>query len=426
MNIVRKGVLFVVVLAFLNIGLGSVFLGVMTGGKFFPILSLLVFLLFLVSLKEMTTFDSQWLDLITILFVFWSGYALLLAIFSNVPHKVFPEIWALLLVLALARCLIPLVVTHELDNVVWRAMLFTAFLLIAAGVIEFFFNWRFPQSRYDSDMLDTGIPTGYFYNENNYAFYLVFAFSWLCSAGAYSNGWVMRAIYSLAGLLAGWLIAQTFSRASLVLFIATYALHSCFTLRRSSNVRKLFGLTFFVVVVVGIFSVLTLYEDELQVLSELESLQSGEGSRVALAMNSWYFFEESYGFGVGGGNSEWWFANRYIHATWGIINAHNWWLELLVEYGFLIAGAYSILVLMVTIKVTKIALSNDAKPIDVGLAVNWLTFPLAVAGPSSIMYLWVHWVMLLVSVLRIIQYKRMMDENRINCSHNNFPLGNRQ
>ena len=50
------------------------------------------------------------------------------------------------------------------------------------------------------------------------------------------------------------------------------------------------------------------------------------------------FLYSAIGFGVG--NAEYYMANFAKYYTAGIINPHNWWLEILVDYGILVFVGY--------------------------------------------------------------------------------------
>ncbi|MDE6439936.1 MAG: O-antigen ligase family protein [Bacteroidales bacterium] len=60
----------------------------------------------------------------------------------------------------------------------------------------------------------------------------------------------------------------------------------------------------------------------------------GDTARIALIKNGVYFLKQSWGGGVGLGNIEYYMANgNPPYHTYGIVNIHNWWMEILVSSG---------------------------------------------------------------------------------------------
>ncbi len=49
---------------------------------------------------------------------------------------------------------------------------------------------------------------------------------------------------------------------------------------------------------------------------------------------------KTFGFGVGIGNVEYWMENFRVYETFGILNVHNWWVEILVNFGIFIFVRY--------------------------------------------------------------------------------------
>ena len=58
--------------------------------------------------------------------------------------------------------------------------------------------------------------------------------------------------------------------------------------------------------------------------------------RINLIRNSFIFLWQHLGLGVGAGNVEYHMAHFQIYNTYGILNVHNWWVEILANYGILI------------------------------------------------------------------------------------------
>ncbi len=88
-----------------------------------------------------------------------------------------------------------------------------------------------------------------------------------------------------------------------------------------------------------------------------ETLQSGGDSlivRYNLIRNSFIFLGNSLGFGVGAGNVEYHMENSPVYETDGRINVHNWWVEILTNYGIFIFAGYVVFYLGLLISLYKI------------------------------------------------------------------------
>ncbi len=79
-----------------------------------------------------------------------------------------------------------------------------------------------------------------------------------------------------------------------------------------------------------------------QALSEQDVPSSSDNIRVNLLLNGYVFLKKTFGFGVGSGNTEYWMENSSIYPVDGITNIHNWWGEILTNYGIIIFVGYMI------------------------------------------------------------------------------------
>ena len=118
--------------------------------------------------------------------------------------------------------------------------------------------------------------------------------------------------------------------------------------------------------------------------------------RLNLIRNGLSFLRSKAGFGVGAGNFEYYMSNFAIYDTKRIINSHNWWLEILVNYGIFIFIGYIIFYLGIILNLRKIyyeKLSRYEKIICEGLLISLIGFSLVSLGPSSIMAFRPQWLL---------------------------------
>ena len=76
--------------------------------------------------------------------------------------------------------------------------------------------------------------------------------------------------------------------------------------------------------------------------SEPDINSSSENTRINLLLNGFVFLKKTYGFGVGSGNTEYWMENFSIYPVGIITNMHNWWGEILTNYGIIIFIGYMV------------------------------------------------------------------------------------
>ena len=119
--------------------------------------------------------------------------------------------------------------------------------------------------------------------------------------------------------------------------------------------------------------------------------------RLNLILNGFYILGRTVGFGAGAGGIESWMTSFTPYPLGGITNMHNWWMEVLTEFGVLIFLAY----LLFFIKLFRDLYKNMQhttdpiiKAICMGLLCCMVSFIVGSIGPSSLMpfpWLWVFW-----------------------------------
>jgi len=131
--------------------------------------------------------------------------------------------------------------------------------------------------------------------------------------------------------------------------------------------------------------------------SEFQVEDSSLGIRLNLIKNALYFTVNSAGFGVGAGNVEYYMANYNIYPVYEVTNVHNWWAEILANYGLFILAGYFILYLSMILNLWRVykKISNRTeKMICEGLLMGWVGFFIASGAPSSIIAFEPQWIYL--------------------------------
>ena len=69
-------------------------------------------------------------------------------------------------------------------------------------------------------------------------------------------------------------------------------------------------------------------------------MANSDAVRLNLIRNGLVFLRETFGFGVGTANAEYWMATEPVYYVRGFTNVHNWWVEILTNFGVIIFILY--------------------------------------------------------------------------------------
>ena len=189
-------------------------------------------------------------------------------------------------------------------------------------------------------------PTGVFHNPNDYATFLALSIPFAFGLLRYARKQWTRMLGLGSALAAFYIIVIAGSRANIVavLLEITFLVLVLANLRQKIKVSVVTtgGLVIALLLLPGavqeFFSEVT---EQLGSISIQAKLHTGSiAVRANLGRNSLMFLYVTAGFGVGAGNAEYWMANFARYDTSGILNLHNWWLEILVNYGLFIFAGY--------------------------------------------------------------------------------------
>ncbi len=218
-------------------------------------------------------------------------------------------------------------------------------VLLAACVIHNALGWLeittkiYFFSRYTEKYSKLGYPVSTFTNTNNYGFYLAMMSVVLLGIIFISNKSSVR-IFSTALLASSvFLLFRTGSRAAIMLTVIGIVL---FALLLRKSLRFFFVTILFVLagaVAIMAFpdllhSLESMYQSAFKV--NLNAVSGSDFYRINMIQNGMDFFWQSYGFGIGAGNVEYWMEHYGTQFTNYIYNLHNWWLEILVGSGVIV------------------------------------------------------------------------------------------
>ena len=255
-----------------------------------------------------------------------------------------------------------------------------------------------------------GVPTAVFGNENDYASYLVISIFFVWYFIKHNRLLLIKLIGLTFIVTTIYLIYLTNSRANYISILLGFGVWFIFY---SEKVTRRFLVSIGVLAALGISFLF--YNKVVTLLTNYISanFQRNEGGsldiRANILKNIQYYFTDSMGFGVGAGNADYFLKNDPIFPIGVFSNVHNWWGEILVNYGIIVFGGYlamylSLLVLLYNI--SKKMVSKNERMIAQTLVTSLLVFAMASISPSSVLTLNYHWMLFAFCIGFITNYYR--------------------
>lgn len=265
------------------------------------------------------------------------------------------------------------------------------------------------------------MPSTVFNNSNDFATFLALSIPFIIALIRYRRSIFTRSVGLVVLGASLYLLLETSSRANYLAVILEFTFLFTFLFKLSTKIKTaiLGGLLILALVIAlpGVTQRLagTISEEMESIFSPWSLTYGSTGVRINLIKNSLIFLGRTGGFGVGAGNAEYWMGNFPVYNTRGITNPHNWWDEILVDYGIFIFAGYVLFYLGLIARLYKIHryLGIGAeKMICEALLVALVGFFLASISASSIMTLRFQWF-LFAFALAFLNYQRIRGVRKI-------------
>lgn len=234
---------------------------------------------------------------------------------------------------------------HRLLSKLHLFLAFIAFLYIVTGIWEILTLDHLPPSRFYGSKFYR--PTGPFYGENNMAAFMLLLTPFLLFLPKlYPKLWVK--IGTIIGILLSTLIIIIQEARIAMLAMAAFLLWFLTFHNRVHTWLFVFLLIALIVGVVNYYAPSLLHFGLNMLSSEISSLENESRSVRLSSINIrkqlfWETFDLAFLsnlMGVGGGNYEHYMDTDREFRTAGIINPHNWVLEILGNFGIIILGGF--------------------------------------------------------------------------------------
>lgn len=279
------------------------------------------------------------------------------------------------------------------------------FLMFIVGIYFLTAVWEIatfnhlPSSRlYESGL---PIPTGPYFNENNLAAFLLLLFPMmLFFARLLPNIW--GKIVAMSSTLL-FLVVITIQGARIAMLVSAAALGLFFVF----FMKRRYQLLSLAAIVLALFMFAQLFPTQTRIMTglldhELGSLRSEAETvkmssvkiRMHLIDEVVELTEESKFMGLGGGNIEHHMSTDRTHRTAGIINAHNWLLELLGNFGIIPLIIFMYVYLKWLYHLVRRYLESEGRLKALYMSYIWvlLLFVPASILPSSIRWYNSYWI----------------------------------
>jgi len=390
----------------------------------FPYRIFLLFLWFMFGLhlliQRKIVFPQSQIKRFLVFLCFWLGYAILSLVWSAAKEAALKNI--IFLLMGVSVILFSTYYLREKKDlqVLYNLWLYAFGFLIIIGFWEYLTGYHLPVSQFFGETRTRFmfIPTGVFKNPNDYGTFLALSIPFGVGIIRYGRKRYLR-LYGLCGALGSfYLIVTTGSRANIiaVLFELFFIFVFLLKLRRKLKLVITVGICIVLLFMFlpsplqGFFSQITVQLKS--VVSQTEQIAGSVGIRMNLVRNGLLFLYSTVGFGVGAGNFVYYMANFAHYDTAGGLSPHNWWLEILVNYGIFIFIGYVTFYIGIVLnlwKTYRIKQTREEKMICEALLVSLVGFFFASISSSSIMAFKPQWL-LFAFALSFLNYFRNKEE----------------
>jgi teichuronic acid biosynthesis protein TuaE len=415
----------VFITGFFGVALFSINIGPFT---LFPYRIFLLFLWFIFGLhtlvKGKIVFSQSKIKWFIVLLFIWLGYALVSSAWSISKEDAIRNI-----VFLFTGVSVIFFSTHYFRKkkelqILYNLWLYIFGFLIVIGFWEYLTGYHLPISGFFGETRTRFMfmPTGVFYNTNDYATFLALSIPFGIGIIRYGHKKYLRFSGLLCIISSFYLIVAAGSRANIiaVLFELTFIL--LFLLNFKRKIKS--------VIIIGVCAILLLIflpspvqeffsqigRELNSVVSETEQVTGSVSVRMNLVRNGLSFLYSTAGFGVGAGNAEYYMAYFAKYNTFGITNSHNWWLEILINYGIFIFIGYVIFYIGIIRNLWKIYRKKQTrgeKMICEALLVSLIGFFFASVSSSSIMAFNPQWLLFAFALSYINYFHRKSEKEEI-------------
>ncbi|MFI3252360.1 MAG: O-antigen ligase family protein [bacterium] len=237
-------------------------------------------------------------------------------------------------------------------------------------------------------------PVSTFTNTNNYAFFLSLSICFILFIIKYCSNNKIKIFYYFITCVSILLICATQSRGVILALIISIIL---LLINKHVLNKKQFKVFLIISLGIAFVCLVTVVTIGFLNINHLNLPHNSNTIRYNLTLNSLYFTSKTFFLGVGAGNFEYWITNFSLVSTSGITNSHNWWLEILSEYGIIVLTGYLIYIFKIYQETKKDSNDKFSESFRYCIFLFLITFSIGCISPSSILEM--EWLWLLFALI---------------------------
>jgi teichuronic acid biosynthesis protein TuaE len=388
----------------------------------FPLMALVF--LFLYFKDSVFSWNRIHTKKVLMLFLFWIVYAFLSLLWVKSISQGIMDLIFLSMGIGIIFFIVFLTTRKKHFHYLYIIWILSFVVILGIGVINHVLKIHLPISRiYSANPVYSYIPTSVFVNENDFASFISLSVFFILSGILYYKNIMVRSAGLLLILVSVYMLEVTSSRANILAVLIGLGFWFLFLTKTKLKIKLLFwsALGAGIVSVLFFDKVEALFNAVFQLVSSLVvtsgSDETSTDIRINLLKNSMIFLQNTFGFGVGTGNSDFYMKNFAEYSTGNIVNVHNWWIEILVNYGVVIFTLYCLFYLYLLKELyvinRNIPEQSLLKLFSVALLLAMVVFPLSSVSPSSQIALNYFWVLYGFVIAFINYYKVNYQEEQI-------------
>jgi teichuronic acid biosynthesis protein TuaE len=380
-------------------------------------LSLLVmFILGILVQGKIALLNVAYVRFYLIFFLFWIFYAYISFFWIFSFEKYIKDL--ILLFIGILTIFFTVYYARKIGHlkILYWIWLLAAMMLIVVGFWEIYTGQHLSTSKLSAEVAPRFLyyPTGTFHNQNDYATFLSLSTPFALSLLRYGSAFKLKSLGLVIFVFSLTLIVISSSRANILATTITigFALILFFLKSR----RKSFFLITVVIFILIAGFIPKIHELANLAIEQVSSIKQqavnekfdGFNVRLNLARNCLTFCADTNFRGVGVGNVEYWMDNFQKYPTGGHVNPHNWWFELLAEFGVFIFLGYLLMYLSLLMGLwrSRKRLMNEQLMICDALILSMIAFSIGAISPSSVYAFLPHWLLLSMSLASLNVFRK--------------------
>lgn len=211
----------------------------------------------------------------------------------------------------------------------------------------------------------TRIPISIFANQNDYATLILAGMFFTYLLFRLERKYKWKNLYLTLLVSSMYLIIRTDSRANMLALLLGLAFMLALKLKDLLS-RKHLSVLIGVGIGLGVLGLAFIpaiqqlgYKVASLLLDTSNTIGDSDNTRINLIYNGFVFLAQTFGFGVGAGNIEYWMQNNAFFNISTKYNMHNWWMEILTGYGIVIFIGYVVLFILMMNQLAKVYHSSS-------------------------------------------------------------------